>query len=310
LFGGGRGKLYNEHMEKDLAIRLAAFNWLAEQSQIHGDVLPRNLLQQGFEFKGHRVPMVGPVGIFKPKVMDLPLTITTIPGSPYDDGFENGILTYRYRGTDPNHRDNVGLRETLRLRLPLVYLFRTIPGKYMATWPVYIVEDDPTSLTFSALVDDMDTVEIGAQPEVGRVAEQKRGYITATVRQRIHQRSFRDRVLLAYREQCAICRLKHRELLDASHIIPDSEDSSRPTVDNGLALCKLHHAAFDSFILSVSPDYQIEVREDILAEVDGPLLKHGLQELHGTKIILPSKKTDWPDRDALAWRYERYRASI
>ncbi|MBN2043594.1 MAG: HNH endonuclease [Anaerolineales bacterium] len=297
-------------MTKDLAIRLAAFKWLAEQTQIHGDVLPLELLQQGFEFEGHRIPLVNPQGIFKPKVMDLPLSIKTIPGSPYDDGFDDkGLLTYRYRGTDPSHRDNIGLREVLRLRLPLVYFFRTIPSKYLATWPVYIVGDDPSSLTFRVQVDDLDTVEIGAKPKADRVAEQKRGYITAAVRQRIHQRSFRDRVLQAYHDQCAFCRLKHRELLDASHIIPDTEEISRPTVDNGMALCKLHHAAFDNFILGVSPDFIIEVREDILEEVDGPILKHGLQELHGSKIILPSRKIDWPDRDALAWRFERYQAA-
>ena len=264
-------------MNIDLAIRVAAFDWLAKQTSIHGDVLPRELLQQGFEFEGHNIPLVAPQGIFKPKMMDLPLSITTIPGSPYDDGFDkNGLLVYRYRGTDPNHRDNVGLRETLRLRLPLVYFFRTIPGNYLATWPVYIVGDDPSTLTFKVQVDEMDSVAIGLEPKPGMISEPKRGYITATVRQRIHQRSFRDRVLQAYRDQCAFCRLKHRELLDASHIIPDTEEISRPTVDNGMALCKLHHAAFDSFILGVTPDYTIIVREDILEEIDGPILKLSL----------------------------------
>lgn len=53
--------------------------------------------------------------------------------------------------------------------------------------------------------------------------EARRKYITSSVRNRLHQRGFRERVLSAYKEQCALCRLRHRELLDAAHIIPDNE---------------------------------------------------------------------------------------
>lgn len=61
-------------MNNDLEIRLQAFKWVNDQIEIHGDVLPRSLLQEGFEFQGQRVPLVSPQGIFKPKIMDLPLT--------------------------------------------------------------------------------------------------------------------------------------------------------------------------------------------------------------------------------------------
>jgi len=37
-------------MSLDQKIRLAAFNWLSEQVSIHGDVLPRKLLEEGFVF--------------------------------------------------------------------------------------------------------------------------------------------------------------------------------------------------------------------------------------------------------------------
>ncbi len=42
-------------MDIDLQVRLAAFNWLSEQVNTYGDVLPRQLLQQGFEFQGQRI---------------------------------------------------------------------------------------------------------------------------------------------------------------------------------------------------------------------------------------------------------------
>ncbi|MHB0981372.1 MAG: addiction module protein [Thermoleophilia bacterium] len=98
-------------------MRTAAFNWLSEQVGLHGDVLPWELLAQGFELDSVRVPLLGPQGIFKPKVLtDVPLLLTTSPDGPYDDAFgeDDGLLHYRYRGNDPDHRDNRGMREALR----------------------------------------------------------------------------------------------------------------------------------------------------------------------------------------------------
>ncbi|HOY90064.1 MAG TPA: HNH endonuclease, partial [Bacillota bacterium] len=272
-------------MALDQKIRLAAFNWLSEQVGIHGDVLPRKLLERGFGFEGERIVLISPQGIFKPRVMQYPLTITTAPEGPYDDAFgTDGYLSYRYRGTNPDHRDNVGLREAYRNRIPLIYFHGVVPGKYLAVWPVYIIGDDPAALTFKVAVEDQ--VSMGRQDDYTVPEENvlKRAYMTAEVRIRLHQRGFREKVLAAYRSQCAFCKLKYGELLDAAHIISDNEPDSRPTIDNGLALCKLHHAAFDSFIISVNPDYIIHVRKDVLDEEDGPMLQHGLKELHKARI--------------------------
>ena len=122
----------------------------------------------------------------------------------------------------------------------------------------------------------------------------------------LHQRAFRERVLLAYRNQCALCRLRHIELLDAAHIVPDTEPEGEPVVRNGIALCRLHHAAFDRFFLAVRPDRIIEVRPDILEESDGPTLQHAIQGLHGQPIVLPKRLTDQPAVQFLSERYERF----
>lgn len=298
-------------MDNDLQVRLAAFNWLSEQVNSHGDVLPRKLLEQGFEFQDQRIPLVAPVGIFKPQILDLPLSITTAPKGPYDDYFgTDNFLIYHYRGTDPNHRDNVGLRKVFELRRPLVYFHGIEPGKYLATWPVYIIGDDQSHLMFKVSVDDTAPVfDYAATREIHQIAEvsdARHAYLTGTLKVRLQQRSFREKVLDAYRSQCAFCRLRHRELLDASHIIPDSLPESRSTVDNGLSLCKLHHSAYDSFILGVTPDYIIQVREDVLEEEDGPVLQHGLKGLHNTRLLLPASKANWPSQDALDWRYSKF----
>ena len=101
-------------MSQDHEIRLAAFEWLNKQLQIYGDVLPRTILEKGFPFQGVNIPLVSPQDIFKPRQMELPLSITTIPHGPYEDSFyKNDYLLYKYRGTDPQHRDNVGLRKAM-----------------------------------------------------------------------------------------------------------------------------------------------------------------------------------------------------
>jgi len=98
------------------------------------------------------------------------------------------------------------------------------------------------------------------------------------------------------------------ELLDAAHIIPDNEPESKPIVSNGISLCKLHHAAFDSFMIGITPEYKIEIRKDILDENDGPMLQHGLKELHDHHIILPKYQNNWPDQGYLDWRYQQFKS--
>ncbi len=296
-------------MDFDSEIRNAAFNWLLEQKNILGDVFPRKLLEQGFLFDGIKIPLVSPQGIFKPRMMDFPLSITTTPKGPYNDSFSNdGLLFYRYRGTDPNHKDNVGLRTAFKKGLPLVYFHGIVPGQYLAVWPVYITGDDLTNLLFNVAVDDMQNLSLGENfPLVAEDSISRRKYLTVSVKQRLHQRTFRERVLEAYKTSCAFCSLRHRELLDAAHIIPDREPDSKPIVSNGMALCKLHHAAYDSFIIGVTPDYKIQVRSDILNEVDGPLLQYGLKNLHNEKLSLPRSRKLWPGKENLEWRFDRFK---
>jgi putative restriction endonuclease len=298
--------------QRDRRVRFAAFDWLADQVRIHGDVLPRNVLAEGLMVGDERVPLVGPQGIFKPRAIpEIPLSITSVPKGPYADRFgPDGTLRYKYRGTDPGHHDNAGLRRAMATRTPLVYFYRVVKGKYLAAWPVFIVGDDPKILTFTVTVDDAKYASTSVLEIADGIAEPateaRRAYITSIVRRRLHQTAFRERVLQAYKVQCALCRLRHQELLDAAHIIPDSEPEGDPVVSNGLALCKLHHAAYDKYFLAVRPDYVVEVREEILEEEDGPMLLHGLKGMNGQRILVPRNPSLRPNRGLLSQRYERF----
>lgn len=92
--------------------------------------------------------------------------------------------------------------------------------------------------------------------------------------------TFQRRVRDAYNERCAVCG-KGRQSPDGipevevAHIFPKSKDGN-DNVQNGLALCKLHHWAFDNGWLSVTNNHEIMVRDkpgiegyEDFAEFDG-----------------------------------------
>ena len=299
--------------ELDGLVRIAAFQFLETQVMIHGEVLPWSVLTSGFTYNGTRVPLIGASGIWKPAVLDLPISITTAPPAPgkprpYDDGVTDaGLLLYRYRGDSPAIADNVRLRETFRQGRPLIYFHGVTKGHYRPFWPVLIREDHPVELHIAVDIDagvlaGRNLADIGAAE--GLI---EKSYARRLTLQRLHQDAFRERVLNAYRHRCGICSLKHVELLDAAHILPDADPRSQPAVENGISLCKIHHAAFDRQILGVRPDHVIEIRADILEEVDGPMLRHGLQENHGQHLILPRKPDEQPNPLFLEERYELFR---
>jgi hypothetical protein len=55
----------------DQFVRLAAFRFLEEQTQLAAEdgALRRTLLERGFTYEGQRVPLLGPQGIFKPRIL-------------------------------------------------------------------------------------------------------------------------------------------------------------------------------------------------------------------------------------------------
>ena len=102
--------------------------------------------------------------------------------------------------------------------------------------------------------------------------------------------------------------IPERRLLDAAHIVMDTDEQlGEPIVSNGLPLTKIHHAAFDAHLIGVDPDYRIHVSDRLLEIHDGPFLELGLKGIAGEVIQLPRRSEDWPDRDRLAIRFERYK---
>lgn len=305
-------------VDQDWELRLTAFDHLNRLRDRSGGLVSIADLEAGFDFHGERIPLFNRYrGIWRPRQLgaDGPaLSITTAPPRagktpPYDDqvASEDGWFVYRYQGDDPDLWTNRAVRRAMEVQRPLIYFYGIEPGLYDAVYPVYVQRDDPANLAFH-VASDVDTyapIAPGSDP-LALVA--RRAYTTAAVKVRLHQRRFRELVIRAYETSCAVCRLRHGELLDAAHILPDRDERGRPEVPNGLALCKIHHAAFDVNILGVTPECIIKIRHDVLDERDGPMLQHGLKEMDGERLQRPRRVELWPYRDYLAERYERFRA--
>jgi len=294
-------------------IRIAAFQWLKSKANESGGIFHRKDLEKGFYFQGKRITLLGAQGIWKPKGFETPISITTTTSGPYDDGFnEDGILRYAYQGKNPQQWDNLALRKAFHERIPLIYFQSIKPSFYVAVWPIFILKDNPIDLYVEAAMDvsliDSDRITI---PNNDFFTDSEsilsvRRYVTRMTRQRLHQSAFREFVLNAYDRKCAVCRLQHPELLDAAHIIPDTEEHGLPIIPNGLSLCKIHHAAYDQNILGISPEYKVHIRKDLLNEIDGPMLKHGFQALDKNIICLPKKLKEQPDKDRLNTRFKEF----
>jgi len=80
-------------------------------------------------------------------------------------------------------------------------------------------------------------------------------------------------------------------------------------VFNGLALCAIHHLAYDRNLLGIDPDGVVHIHDRLLHEIDGPMLKNGIQHFHGARILQPRRAVDRPDRDRLAIRFETFCAA-
>lgn len=266
-----------------------------------------------FTFDGERMALMDTQkGIRKPAKLQSALSIRTTytkPGAtpPYLDATGvDGLQRYKYRGEDPNHHENRALRRAFEDGLPVIWFVGVAPGRYEPIYPVYVVGDDPGRLEFTLALDESQRLLMAP----GFVmTEQQKSYAMRTTKQRLHQKVFRSQVLLAYATKCAICRLKHPELLDAAHILPDSHPNGMPIVPNGLTLCKIHHAAFDNKIIGVRPDYSLHVRPDVLEEVDGWMLKGGIQGVHNTSLaVIPTVRKARPSVDRLEERYAEFLA--
>lgn len=296
----------------DLALRTAALDWLRVRTNDGLDALTTAEISE-FTHHGERFRLMDAQrGIRKPAELSSALSIRTTYRAegaerPYEDDLgPDGLVRYKWQGQDGDAFDNRALREAMHQGVPLIWFWGIAKALYKPIFPVYLINEEPGLHQFVVATDGLQHL----QATGSKVEEVMRRYLRAETTRRLHQPVFRSMIMRAYNTRCAVCDLKHSVLLDAAHIVEDRHELGAAAVRNGLALCKIHHAAYDAGILGVTPKLVIEIRNDILHEIDGPLLEHGLKGLHGEPLrVVPSRRSDRPDPELLEIHYSRFRAS-
>lgn len=290
--------------DDEVQLREQIMNALASRAAHNGGVVSRKELATFDIGEGltRRLIDAGGAGIWNPRDLAGTLTVVSSPDGPYHDReVDGGLLRYDYRaGSDQGQ--NGKLRRAMDLGLPLILLRKIAPGVLVPVLPVYVTADDRAARQFVIALDE--SLRFLRDPLHPTDAERR--YAERVVRQRLHQPEFRARVIQAYERRCSVCQLRHPELLDASHIIGDTEERGSPVVPNGLSLCKIHHAAYDRDLLGISPDRVVHINRELLDEIDGPMLRHGLQEMHGRAISVPRSTGQHPNRQLLDIRFQRF----
>ncbi len=280
---------------------------------LYDDLVPLAVTHHGFPFEGRRVSYGSRYsGIHRGREQHGPaaLTLTTAPHvegkrPAYDDEFDPvaGTMTYHYRAGSVDQPDNRALRAAYTEQAPLIYFYGVAPSQYLVIAPVFVVHDDPVArvvrLQVGLPIADTGPQGLTSAPDV-------RTYAFREVRTRLHQQRFRVHVLQAYGHRCAVCALRERELVQAAHIVSDATPDGVAAVVNGLALCAIHHLAYDRNLMGIDPDGVVHIARRLRDERDGPMLREGLQGFHGAGIALPRRRDERPDPLRLEVRFREF----
>lgn len=216
----------------------------------------------------------------------------------------DGLLRYKWNGLERDEATNRALRSAMQAGVPLIWFFGVGKGIFKPVFPVRVIGEEVEKQQF--VIDYPSKQSQGEdlpRQLLRREAEVEPG-------QRLFQAVFRGMVMRAYRGCCAVCGLQQGQLLDAAFIVPDIDANEAASVVNGIALCKLHHAAFDSGILGIRPDLIVQIRSDVLQEQDVPMLRRVLQNMHGKRVSVPNVKIERPRVDLLERAFEKFSTSV
>ena len=295
-------------LEEEREFREGLFRTVLEFANKQDGMVSRQELSE-FQFAGEKIRLIDPQGgIWNPSAswtltdpLRATLSINTTLSGVYDDQeISGGLWRYDYQ-TGGSEGKNSKLRLAWESQLPVLWLRQQAPSGRYVPYIVFVVDDKPED-SFCLIAPDLSlsiTLKNGNEIE--------RRYAERLMKQRLHQPAFRARVLNAYDVRCAVCNLQFGELLEGAHITPDSDDRTSTSINNGISLCKMHHAAYDKAFLGIDADYVVKIRADILEISDGPMLQYGLQQMHERELILPEKRENWPDISRLSLRFFEFR---
>ena len=137
--------------------------------------------------------------------------------------------------------------------------------------------------------------------DVEATVDQTRRYAVIATKRALRQLDFRGRVLSAYRHSCAMCGIQ-LQLLDAAHILPAAHPASTDGTDNGVALCVLHHRAFDDSLVTFDAAFRTHVNEASVDALRNANRDGGLQAFReALRPVLGLPADRRTDRRRVSW---------
>jgi putative restriction endonuclease len=138
------------------------------------------------------------------------------------------------------------------------------------------------------------SLEVVSDQEVSVLSEPRRR-IVETVSRLSRKSNFRQQVLQAYGNRCAITRVQLR-LVDAAHVLSVGAPDSSDDVRNGIALAPTYHRAYDNGLIFLDDQYNMKINPAKVADLRTLKLDGGLQTFsaHLGRVNLPPDRRQWP----------------
>lgn len=168
-----------------------------------------------------------------------------------------------------------------------------------------------THAGLSLLLSKASSLQTIAEEEVKALAPERRRLVQ-TISRLSRQANFRQQVLHAYGNRCAVTGMQLR-LIDAAHILPVGAPDSADDVQNGIALSPTYHRAFDSGLIYLDEDLTMKIHAERESALETQSLDGGLEQFKASlgRILRPPDKRQWPNPVFIrkANRYRQIRGS-
>lgn len=163
-------------------------------------------------------------------------------------------------------------------------LDREIWNEFYQDWDQLPFESEKLRASFEhSTVEKFNQIDDNELPKEGRTRERM-------VKTRVNQAFFRTMVLASYNNTCCITGLQNIELLVAGHIKPWSVDEkNRLNPRNGLAMNALHDRAFETGLMTITPEYKIKISQFLLKQKKVQAVQDYFLKYDGREILLPSR---------------------
>ena len=272
--------------------------WTALSKERLDDIEPARLRDLGV-YGGAQGIWVDKARTASPEIGSDGATVAILhTGRHYADDLSDDGVIYHYPTTSrPAARDAAEVQATKNAMVHRIPIFVILPGAESASRRSlklgWVCDFDDINRQFLILFGDehapsYSKAETASEPFR---LEQEPNRKRSTVMVRVRQQQFRFHVMSQYGHKCAVCDIRHPQLLKAAHI---RGMTKRGTDDwrNGMPLCATHHDAFDCYLFGIDPKSCAIRCMPGVDEKDVGLREANLKPLRNT-----------PHLEALQWRW-------